>query len=373
MEIRGKVRVDYRTKDLAKRLCLGDIAVIAHSDLDELAAESLVEKGVKAVINTKASMTCKYPNGGPKVLLRAAIPLIDCDNQDIMNNLKDGDKIIIKNNTIWHSNKIIGKGQIINGSKIEKLLKITEKNIDQQLTEFINNTLNYALKEKDLILNRITYPTLKTKIKGRQVVIVVRGQGYKKDLLTIKSYFKEVKPVLIGVDGGADALIELGFQPDIIIGDMDSVSDKALRANVERIVHTYTNGEGPGINRLKALGLDFISFPAPGTSEDIALLLAYEKGAELIVAVGTHTNMIDFLEKGRKGMASTFLVRLKVGSRLVDAKGVSKLYKTNFNKKYFIHLFLAGLVPLLSLIYLSPIFNQFYRILVLKLRFLLKI
>ena len=181
-----------------------------------------------------------------------------------------------------------------------------------------------------------------------------------------------MKPILVGVDGGADALMEFGYTPDVIVGDMDSVSDEALRKAKEIVVHAYTDGRAPGLKRIQDLGLEAVVFPAPGTSEDIAMLTAYEYGAELIVAVGTHSNMIDFLEKGRPGMASTFLVRLKIGSKLVDAKGVNLLYKSQLKFKYVLALLMTGIFPILIAMSLSPSVKQFMHLMQLKLKLLLQ-
>ena len=231
--------------------------------------------------------------------------------------------------------------------------------------------IEYAKKEKGFILGEVEIPKVKTKYKDRHVLVVVRGQDYKEDLSTIISYIEEVKPVLVGVDGGADALVEFGYTPDVIVGDMDSVSDETLKKAGEIVVHAYVDGRAPGLKRIQDLGLDAVVFPAPGTSEDIAMLTAYEYGAELIVAVGTHSNMIDFLEKGRKGMASTFLVRLKIGSKLIDAKGVNLLYKSKLKIKYVWALIIAALFPVLVLASFSPTTQQFIRIIQLKLKLLL--
>ncbi|NLW24302.1 MAG: hypothetical protein GXY91_03515 [Clostridia bacterium] len=372
MLLKGKVVVDEKTKNLTKRIHPGQIAVINHPDLDEVAAQALVEARVKAVLNASSSITGKYPNQGPGVLLNAGIPLIDNIGPGIM-ELVDGQMVSIKNTEIWCEDKLIGSGKIMDYERLTNLLAQTQKNINFELNKFVTNTLSYALREKELILNNLVYPQIATKISGKHVVIVVRGKGYKEDLLAIRPYLNEVKPVLIGVDGGADALVELGYRPHLIIGDMDSISDRTLKSKAELVVHAYLNGKAPGIERLKKLGLKYILFPAPGTSEDAAMLLAYAKGAELIVAVGTHSNMIDFLEKGRSGMASTFLVRIKIGQKLIDAKGVSKLYRPKLRFSHLAKIFIAGLIPIFIVFSVSPILNQFWRILILKLRLLMRI
>ena len=235
-----------------------------------------------------------------------------------------------------------------------ELLEKAKENLGAELEKFAENTLTYVLKEKSILLDPTNLPDVGTLFEGRHALVVVRGESYREDLAIIRTYIGDVKPVLIGVDGGADALVELGLKPDIIIGDMDSVSDATLRCGAELIVHAYTNGKAPGLARVEELGLNAMVCAVPGTSEDLALLLAYEKGAEMIVAVGTHSHLIDFLDKGRKGMSSTFLVRLKVGNRLVDAKGVSKLYRIHPTGRHFAVLAIAALVVLITVIALSP-------------------
>ena len=222
-----------------------------------------------------------------------------------------------------------------------------------------------------MILGDVEIPKMKTNYDGKHVLVVVRGHNYKADLQAIISYIEEVKPVLVGVDGGADALLEFGYKPDVIVGDMDSVSDEALKSAKEIVVHAYTNGKAPGLKRVEELGLKAVIFASPGTSEDIAMLAAYEYNAKLIVALGTHSNMIDFLEKGRKGMASTFLVRLKIGARLIDARGVSMLYKSRLKLKYILALIVTALFPVLILISLSPKVQTFMQLVEIKMRLLL--
>lgn len=372
MLIKGRICVDSKTKNLTKRIQPGQIAVIFHPDLDEIAAQALVEAKVKAVINAESSITGKYPNLGPQVLMKAGIPLIDNVGKGVV-GLVDNDFIIIRGNKITVNKKLVGIGEIMTVERLETLLDETQKNINYQLNKFVENTLSYAFKEKELILNNLKIPRIKTIFKGKHVVVVVRGQGYKEDLLAIKPYLKELKPVLIAVDGGADALLELGFTPHLIIGDMDSVTDQGLKCKAELLVHAYLDGKAPGIERLQKLGLDYKIFPVSGTSEDAALLLAHEKGAELIVAVGTHSNMIDFLEKGRKGMASTVLVRIKIGAKLIDAKGVSKLYRPKVNFGHLAQVLVAGLIPFFIVFSISPLLNQFWRILILKFRLLIRV
>lgn len=373
MLIKGKAKVDKKTKNLVKRLRAHEIAVIDHADLDELAAESLVNCRPKAVVNASPSITGKYPNTGPLTLIRAGVPLIDAAGRELMGLVRDGDEITIDENGIFCKGRRIAGGTLLSERDALEMMAATQENLKVELAKFVDNTLNYAQREQGLILGEYPVPKLRTKLQGRHALVVVRGQGYHDDIQAIRSYIDEVKPVLIGVDGGADALFELGYRPDLIIGDMDSVSDQTLRCGAELVVHAYPDGSAPGLRRVERLGLRAVTFPAPGTSEDIALLLAYEKGAELIVAVGTHSNMIDFLEKGRAGMASTFLVRLKVGSKLVDAKGVNKLYRQGPRLRQVAQIFLAALLPLLVVAVSSPPIRNYIKLLIIQFKVLLRI
>jgi len=368
--IKGIVKIDRRTKDLAKRIHAGEIAIIKHKDIDEVAAESLVSAKIKLVINMEQSISGKYPNLGPKVLIEGNIPILDEVKEDLFQSIEDGDEIEVIDNEIYKDGQLIGKGLWLTKEVVSYKTNQAKNNISKELDKFIENTLEYAKKEKDMILNGITIPKLKTQIKGKHVVVVVRGQNYKEDLETLQSYINEEKPVLIGVDGGADALLEFGYKPNIIVGDMDSVSDEALKGCDELVVHAYTDGKAPGLDRINKLGLKAKTIPAPGTSEDIAMLIAFEKGADLIVALGSHSNMIDFLEKGRKGMASTFLVRLKIGSKLIDAKGVNKLYRTGIKLKYIFALVLSALLPIIIISMYSPTIQYLLKLFQIRLRIL---
>ena len=372
MRIEAPIKVDRKTKRLAKRLVGGEISVINHVDIDEVAANSLVEGKTKLVINASKSISGRYPNKGPGILVDSNILIIDNVGEELFHQLKDDDVLEIIDGNIYKDGELLGSGEVLDKDGVEEKLKLAYENLEEELDRFIDNTIDYAKKEKGFILGEVEIPVVKTDYKNRHVLVVVRGQDYKKDLSTIISYIEEMKPILVGVDGGADALMEFGYTPDVIVGDMDSVSDEALRKAKEIVVHAYTDGRAPGLKRIQDLGLEAVVFPAPGTSEDIAMLTAYEYGAELIVAVGTHSNMIDFLEKGRPGMASTFLVRLKIGSKLVDAKGVNLLYKSQLKFKYVLALLMTGIFPILIAMSLSPSVKQFMHLMQLKLKLLLQ-
>ncbi len=353
--ITGTVRLDRRTKRLVGRLRPGDIAVIDHVDLDRVAADSLVAGGVVAVLNAKPSISGRYPNLGPEVLIQAGVPLIDDLGEELFETVREGETVRVEGDTIYRGDQPVTTGTRQDAESVGKAMVDAREGLSVQLEAFAANTMEYLLQERALLLDGVGVPDVETRISGRHVLIVVRGYTYEADLDVLRPYIREFKPVLIGVDGGADALIEGGYSPDIIIGDMDSVSDDVLRCGAEVIVHAYPDGRAPGLERVHQLGVPAITFPAAATSEDLAMLLADEKGATLIVAVGTHANLGEFLDKGRGGMASTFLTRLKVGGKLVDAKGVSRLYRQNISGSSLLLLVLSAIAAMTSAVAVSTV------------------
>ncbi len=355
--VSGRARIGRRTKDLTKRLVPGDIAVIDHEDIDRVAAEALVEKKPAAVLNAARSTSGRYPNAGPRILVEAGIVLVDDLGLELMDGLADGEAVLVDADGIVmaHGDRI-AHGEIMDPPAVEAALEVARAGLSDQLEAFAENTMQYMIKEKDLLLDGVGTPDVRTSMRDRAVLIVVRGYHYKEDLVTLRPFIRENRPVIIGVDGGADAVLDAGYGLDMIIGDMDSVSDRALRGTAELVVHAYRDGRAPGMDRLRELGVadEAVLFPAFGTSEDIAMLLADEKGASVIVAVGTHGTLEEFLDKGRAGMSSTFLTRLRVGSKLVDAKGVSRLYRQRISTLQLVLLAVAGLLALAVALWATP-------------------
>jgi uncharacterized membrane-anchored protein len=343
--ITGIARIDPRTKDLTKRLRPGEIAIIDHLDIDRVSAEALAACRPSAVLNAARSTSGRYPNLGPGILLEAGIPLVDDLGPDVL-TLVEGHPVRLLDGAVFDGDRLVAEGTLQDATTIAAALEDARSGLAVQLESFAANTMDYLRRERELLLDGVGVPDVRTAIDGRQVLIVVRGYHYKEDLVVLRPYIKEYRPVLIGVDGGADAILEAGWKPAMIVGDMDSVSDKALTCGAEVVVHAYRDGRAPGLERVESLGITPVVFPATGTSEDVAMLLADDKGAELIVAVGTHATLIEFLDKGRSGMASTFLTRLRVGGKLIDAKGVSRLYRQRISSWQLAWLVVAGLLAL---------------------------
>jgi uncharacterized membrane-anchored protein len=341
----GPARVDPRTKDLTKRLRPGDVAVINHVDLDRVSAEALVACRPAAVVNAAKSISGRYPNLGPEILVAAGIPLLDDAGPDVM-AVKEGTPVRVHGADLVAGDEVLGHGRLLDADAVQEAMTIARAGLSDEIEAFTENTMEYLRRERELLFDGVGVPDIRTDLEDRHVLIVVRGYHYKEDLEILRSYIREYKPVLIGVDGGADALIEARHTPDLIVGDMDSVSDDALRCGAEIVVHAYRDGRAPGLERVRELGVEPVVFPATGTSEDVAMLLADDKGASLIVAVGTHVTLVEFLDKGRQGMASTFLTRLRVGGKLVDAKGVSRLYRSRISGLSILVMLCVGLFAL---------------------------
>jgi uncharacterized membrane-anchored protein len=347
-------RVDRRTKNLLRRVEAGDVAVIDHEDLDRVAAEELVAKQVSAVVNAAPSISGRYPNLGPLIVVDAGVPLIDGVGKLLTSKVREGDQVRIQDDRVFVGDRLVGVGIRQTTDSVAAAMSAAQQRLADQFEDFATNTLGFMARERDLLFGGSGLPELEHRLSGRHVLVVVRGYTYREDLAALRPYIREVKPVLIGVDGGADALREEGYRADIILGDMDSVSERALMDGAEIVLHAYRDGTAPGRERLIALGLPYKIVNVSGTSEDAAFLLAHGKGADLIVAVGSHGNLREFLDKGRSGMASTFLVRLRVGETLVDAKGVSRLYRTRIRLRDSILLMCAAVAVVTVVVALSP-------------------
>ena len=373
VELTGHAKLDRRTKDLVKRLSADDIAIIDHTDLDRVSAEALLESGVRVVVNVASSQSGRFPNPGPLQLVRGGVRLIDVSAEDLFENVHEGELLTVRGAGLYRNGTCVAAGRVLEERELERVFAEQRGRVTEALEAFAENTMRYLREEGRLLAEGIAFPPLRTSFRDRHALVVARGPGYKRDLRMVKPYVRVFKPVLIAVDGGADALLEEGYKPDVIVGDMDSVSDKALRSGADLLVHGYRDGLAPGAERARELGVPYEIVPATGISEDLALLLAYEKGSELIVAVGTHFNLIEFLERNRAGMSSTFITRLKVGEILIDAKGVSRLATRQVGIWPLVLFALAGLGAIAVAIAVSPALRHLIEYLALRLRDLLGI
>ena len=370
LPVRGPVRSGRRTKHLVKRLQPGEVALIDHADLDRVSAEDLIGAGAAAVLNCRPSSSADYPNMGPELLADAGIPLVDLPDDSLFDSCRDGDGLEVRGGEVWRGSELLVTGELLDPAVIRRETDRRRREIGGALEAFARNTVEHMVEEQDLLSGRIDLPPLRTDFRDRPALIVVRGVSHQADLQALRSYIRDQDPVIVAVDGGADAVLDAGYEVDMLVGDMDSASERALTSGAELVVHAYSDGEAPGSGLLEQLGLDYVLMPAPGTSQDVAMLIAAERGASLIVAVGSQFNLVEFLDKRRQGMSSTFLTRLRLGERIVDAKGVSRLYRPSPSAAPIVAILAVGVLALAAVVIATPALRGVVDLLWVKVRVL---
>jgi uncharacterized membrane-anchored protein len=373
--VAGPVRPGRKTKLLVKHLRRGDIALVDHLDIDRVSAEELIAAGAAAVLNCSRSSSGTYPNLGPQLLVEAGILLVDLPDDSLFEVLSDGDRLVVVDGgpasaEVLRGEDVLARGEVLDVERVRADTEARRREIGEALERFARNTIEHMREERELLAGRIELPRFATDFRDRSTLVVVRGVGHQHDLRALRPFIRDMRPVLIAVDGGAEALLEAGLTPHMIVGDMDSAGEDALRCGAELVVHSYPDGRAPGRHRLEELGLPFKLVPAPGTSQDVAMLIAAEKGARLIVSVGSQFNLVEFLDRNRRGMSSTFLTRLRIGEILVDAKGVNRLYRPRPGLTPLLVVLVAGLVALIAVVWMTPALRDVLELLWLKLQLL---
>jgi uncharacterized membrane-anchored protein len=373
------VRPGRRTKLLVRHLVRGDVALVDHLDIDRVSAEELIAAGASAVLNCAASSSGTYPNLGPQLLVEAGILLVDLPDDRLFELVSDGDPLVVRVSAregeppgaeILSRGRLLARGEVLDRERVCAETEERRREIGEALERFAHNTVEHMREERELLAGRIQLPRFGTDFRDRSTLVVVRGVGHERDLRALRPFIRDMRPVVVAVDGGAELLLAAGMRPDMIVGDMDSAGEAALRCGAELVVHGYPDGRAPGRERLEQLGLPFKLVPAPGTSQDVALLIAAEKGARLIVSVGSQFNLVEFLDRNRKGMSSTFLTRLRIGEILVDAKGVSRLYQPRPGLTPLLVVIAAGLLALIAVVWMTPALRDVAELLWLRIQLL---
>lgn len=359
--IAGRARLGRRTKSLVRRLRPGDIAVIDHVDLDQASAQALVDAEVAAVVNVSPSTSGRYPNRGPQLIVDAGIPLVDAAQGPVFSQLHDGDQVRLDDGVVYHGADQVGAGNVLDHDQVVAAAESARSGMASQLETFSVNAMEFIRREGDLLLDGAGVPDVRTDFDGRPVVVVSKCFDYQRDLARLKTFIRERQPVLVGVDAGADVLLAAGRRPHLIVGDTDAISDKALRCGAEVVVRAARDGVAPGLDRLERLGVDATVFRTSATGEDAAMLLADSGGARLLVTVGSHTSLEEYLDRGRSGMASGFLTRLRVGPKLVDARAVQRLYQSRVRTWQLLLLGLLGLLAVAFAVSATPVGAQWWR------------
>jgi uncharacterized membrane-anchored protein len=375
--VSGPARLGRRTKLLVRHLRRGDVAVIDHLNIDRVSAEELIAAGAVAVLNCRPSSSGSYPNLGPQLLVEAGVLLVDLPDDSLWQALSDGERVEVRGGEVWRvgegersTDVPLARGIVLDRARVRAETEARRREIGEALERFARNTIEHMREERELLAGRIDLPRFATDFRDRSALVVVRGVGHQRDLRALRPFIRDMRPVLVAVDGGAEALLQAGLCPDMIVGDMDSAGESALRCGAELVVHSYPDGRAPGRARLDELGVPYKLVPAPGTSQDVAMLLAAEKGARLIVAVGSQFNLVEFLDRNREGMSSTFLTRLRIGEILVDAKGVSRLYHPRPGLTPLLVVIAAGLIAMIAVVWMTPALRDVVDLLWLRLQLL---
>jgi uncharacterized membrane-anchored protein len=356
----GTARLDRRTRSVVKRVQPGDIAVIDHVDLDRTSAAALVEARVGAVVNVAPYVSGRYPNLGPEVLLEAGVPIVDNVDPAIFTAVDDGDVIRVDGGRIYRDDRVVASGVPHDAESISTALVAARTGIPDQLGAFSVNAIEHLRQNRALLLDGEGVPDTVTVFDDRPVLVVSRAFDYRTDLASLKTFIRENDPVLVGVDAGADALMEAGHRPTLIVTDLDDVSDGALRCGAEVVVHTASGDRANDADRLDRLNVRSTPFVTGGTTEDAAILLASTRGARLIVLAGSHATLPEFLDLGRSGMASSFLTRAAVGSRLLDARAVAQLYRHRVNGWLVLLLVLIGVGLVAAALATTPVGQDWF-------------
>ena len=337
----GTARVDRNIDRLLRRVSPGDIVVLDVVDLDRITADALVEADVAAVVNAAPSVSGRYPNLGPEVLVANGVTLIDEAGPEVFKKVKDGAKIRLYEGGVYSGDRRLAVGTVLTDHDVAEMMQEAKSGLTTHLEAFAGNTIEFIRSESPLLIDGIGIPDVDVDLRGRHVVLVGDELGAADELKSLKPFIKEYQPVLIGVGTGADLLRKAGYRPQLIVGDPGQISDEALRCGAHVVLPADADGHAHGLERIQDLGVGAMTFPAAGSPMDLALLLSHHHGAALLVTAGNTANIETFFDRTRQDSnPSTFLTRLRVGEKLVDAKAVATLYRNHIS---------AGAIALLAL------------------------
>ncbi len=352
--VTGTARVDRDIDQLLRRVGPGDIAILDILDLDRVTADALVDAGVIGVVNASPSISGRYPNLGPEVLVANNITLIDNASPEIFKKIKDGSKVRLHEGGIYHGDRRLVHGVERTDEEIADLMHDAKTGLVAHLEAFAGNTIEFIRSESPLLIDGIGIPDVDVDVYRRHVVVVTDGPAAAEDLKALKPFIKEYQPVLVGVGTGADILCEGGYRPALIVGNPDQISAEALKCGAQVVLPADADGHAGGLERIQDLGIGAMTFPAAGSATDLALLLVDHHGASLIVTVGQSASIEEFFDRSRaQSNPSTFLTRLKVGDKLVDAKAVATLYRSHISGSAIALLVLAVLFAVVAALWVS--------------------
>ena len=350
----GTARVDRNIDRLLRRVCPGDIVVLDILDLDRITADALVEADIAAVVNASPSVSGRYPNLGPEVLVNNGVTLIDETGPDIFKKVKDGSKIRLYEGGVYSGDRRLIRGTERTDHDIADLMREAKSGLAAHLEAFAGNTIEFIRSESPLLIDGIGIPDIDVDMRRRHVVIVSEEDSAADDLRSLKPFIKEYQPVLVGVGQGADVLRKAGYRPQLIVGDPDQISAEVLKCGAQVVLPADADGHAAGLERIQDLGVGAMTFPAAGSATDLALLLADHHGAALLVTAGHTANIETFFDRTRsQSNPSTFLTRLRVGEKLVDSKAVATLYRNHISGGAIALLALTMLIAIIVVLWVS--------------------
>ncbi len=352
--VTGTARVDKDTTRLLGRIGRGDIVVCDELDLDRTTADLMVEAGVAAVVNASPFISGRYPNLGPEVLAAAGIELVDDAGKEVLSRVKDGAKIRVHEGVVYTGERELAQGERLTDTDVTSRMLAARSGVVDHLEAFAGNTVEFIRVESPLLIDGVGIPDVEVNLNERHVLVVSDGPDHAEDLKRLKPFIKEYAPVLIGVNRGADALVKAGYRPDLIVGDPEQITTNTLRSGAQVVLPAAPDGHAPGLERIQDLGIGAMTFPATGSAADLALIIADHHGASLIVSVGHSASLEEFFDAGRReSNPSTFLTRLKVGTKLVDGKAVATLYRSRGHGGAIALFILAALVAVVAAVLVS--------------------
>jgi uncharacterized membrane-anchored protein len=352
--VTGIARVDRDIDRLLRRVRPGDIVVLDALDLDRITADVLVEAGVAAVINASPSISGRYPNLGPEVLVGNGVTLIDETGPEVFKKVKDGSRVRLNNGGVYSGDRRIAVGKERTEEEIHELMVEAKTGLVAHLEAFAGNTIEFIRSESPLLIDGMGIPDIDVDVHRRHVVIVAEEPDAIEDLKALKPFIKEYQPVLVGVGTGADTLRRAGYRPQLLVGDPDTMSVEVLRSGAQVVLPADADGHAKGLERIQDLGIGAMTFPAAGSAADLALLLCDHHGASLIVTAGHTASIEEFFDRTRQqSNPSTFLTRLRVGEKLVDAKAVATLYHSRVSGGAIALLVMAMLTAVIVALWVS--------------------
>lgn len=333
-ELRGTLRdCTPQGKGLGK-LGEGDIVFVDSPDMQRRLAEQIISHRPAAVVNLAPYSTGTLPTFGPHLLLDAGVPLFEAAGTEMRAKIRDGKKVTVSSTgQITVGRKVAGQAQPVSRSEVDATFAQAQRGLVENMEAYFGNTIEFIHSEAALLIDGVGAPELGDVMADRKVVVVSPAPDTRQRLTELKNFMQEYTPVVIGVGSAADTLADMGYAPDIIVGDPTDVAAENLRSDARVILPADPDGYAPGLERIQDLGVGAMTFPAATDSPtDLAILLATFHDAEMIVTVGQPVEL-DRIFADSATTAGTpatepaaLLARLKAGRKIVDSSVITNLY-----------------------------------------------